>query len=334
MVATSTLVTALDHLDDWSQTMSSPTATISPEHYRKVMGRLPTGVVAITGIDDDGNELGFIVGSFHSLSLDPPIVTFSVGHTSSTWPRIRRRQVFTANVLSSTQVDACRALAGKERASSRRSAHRRPARRSSAPRLDRLDRLQRAGRGPRRRPLHGDRDGRGHGGRRRRAPAVPGRPVRYLHVAQPGAEPRIDRSLRKMEKNRTDFVLNAWRAAWGNGEVEAFERILAPGYVRHTKSGDEDIEMLRRAIRESRQAFPDLDTEILQSVEQDDMVAIRWSSHGTHTGSFMGCCPRNERSRSSEPASAGSSTDCSPRNGSCGTPGTPHRHEHLEGGPR
>ena len=93
--------------------MSSPTATISPEHYRKVMGRLPTGVVAITGIDDDGNELGFIVGSFHSLSLDPPIVTFSVGHTSSTWPRIRRRQVFTANVLSSTQVDACRALAGK-----------------------------------------------------------------------------------------------------------------------------------------------------------------------------------------------------------------------------
>ena len=100
--------------------MSSPTATISPEHYRKVMGRLPTGVVAITGIDDDGNELGFIVGSFHSLSLDPPIVTFSVGHTSSTWPRIRRRQVFTANVLSSTQVDACRALAGKERASSRR----------------------------------------------------------------------------------------------------------------------------------------------------------------------------------------------------------------------
>lgn len=113
MVATSTLVTALDHLDDWSQTMSSPTATISPEHYRKVMGRLPTGVVAITGIDDDGNELGFIVGSFHSLSLDPPIVTFSVGHTSSSWPRIRRRQVFTANVLSSTQVDACRALAGK-----------------------------------------------------------------------------------------------------------------------------------------------------------------------------------------------------------------------------
>jgi steroid delta-isomerase-like uncharacterized protein len=97
-----------------------------------------------------------------------------------------------------------------------------------------------------------------------------------------------------MDKNRTEFVLDAWRAAWGNGEVEAFERILAPGYVRHTKSGDEDVEKLRQAINDSRAAFPDLVTEILQSVEQDDMVAIRWTSHGTHTGSFMGV-PSTER---------------------------------------
>jgi steroid delta-isomerase-like uncharacterized protein len=97
-----------------------------------------------------------------------------------------------------------------------------------------------------------------------------------------------------MDKNRTEFVLDAWRAAWGNGEVEAFERILAPGYVRHTESGDEDVEKLRQAINDSRAAFPDLVTEILQSVEQDDMVAIRWTSHGTHTGSFMGV-PSTER---------------------------------------
>ncbi|MFI0820821.1 flavin reductase family protein [Streptomyces sp. NPDC021098] len=93
--------------------MNSLTTHITPEHYRKVMGRLPTGVVAITGVDEDGNDVGFIVGSFHSLSLDPPIVTFSVGHTSSTWPLIRRQHVFTANVLSHTQVDTCRALARK-----------------------------------------------------------------------------------------------------------------------------------------------------------------------------------------------------------------------------
>jgi 3-hydroxy-9,10-secoandrosta-1,3,5(10)-triene-9,17-dione monooxygenase reductase component len=93
--------------------MSNSTSKVSSEHYRSVLGRLPTGVVAITGVDDDGNNLGFIVGSFGSLSLDPPMVTFSVGHSSSSWPRIRRRQVFVANVLSSTQLAECRALAGK-----------------------------------------------------------------------------------------------------------------------------------------------------------------------------------------------------------------------------
>jgi steroid delta-isomerase-like uncharacterized protein len=94
-----------------------------------------------------------------------------------------------------------------------------------------------------------------------------------------------------MEHNRIEFILHTWRAAWGNGDVAAFESILAPGYVRHTKSGPKGIEVLRREINDSRTAFPDLDTEILETVEQDDMVAIRWRSQGTHTGSFMGVPP-------------------------------------------
>jgi flavin reductase (DIM6/NTAB) family NADH-FMN oxidoreductase RutF len=93
--------------------MSIDTVPVDPDRYRKVMGRLPTGVVAITGLDEQGQNLGFVVGSFHSLSLDPPIVTFSVATTSSTWPLIRRQQVFTANVLAADQLDECRALAAK-----------------------------------------------------------------------------------------------------------------------------------------------------------------------------------------------------------------------------
>ena len=51
-----------------------------------------------------------------------------------------------------------------------------------------------------------------------------------------------------MEPTRIDFILQAWRAAWGNGDVEAFESILAPDYVRHTKSGPKDIDALRQEI--------------------------------------------------------------------------------------
>lgn len=88
-------------------------SSVSEQHYRKVMGRIPTSVVAITGLDETGEELGFIVGTFASLSLTPPLVTFSVAETSSTWPRIRRRQNFTANVLAGPQTDVCRALSRK-----------------------------------------------------------------------------------------------------------------------------------------------------------------------------------------------------------------------------
>jgi steroid delta-isomerase-like uncharacterized protein len=98
-----------------------------------------------------------------------------------------------------------------------------------------------------------------------------------------------------MDSKQTEILLKAWKAAWSDGDVDAFEAILAPGYVRHTKSGDESFDKLRRDIQNSRDAFPDLDTEILQSVEQGDMVAIRWQSKGTHTGSYMGV-PSTKRS--------------------------------------
>ena len=78
--------------------------------------------------------------------------------------------------------------------------------------------------------------------------------------------------------------------------------------------------------------FLDLDTEILQSVEQDDMVAIRWSSHGTHTGSFMGVLS-TERTVTVVGASFCRFVDgLLAEEWVVWDPGTPHRHEHLEGG--
>ncbi|MFI0820820.1 ester cyclase [Streptomyces sp. NPDC021098] len=94
-----------------------------------------------------------------------------------------------------------------------------------------------------------------------------------------------------MEHDRIEFILRAWRAAWEEGDTDTFAKILAPGYVRYTKTGSEDIDALRRTIEASRTAFPDLKVEILDTVEQADTLALRWRSHGTHTGSFMGVPP-------------------------------------------
>ena len=62
-------------------------STIDQAHYRNVMGNLPTGVVALSGITADAEfPCGLVVGTFQSLSLDPPLVSFSVAHTSTSWP--------------------------------------------------------------------------------------------------------------------------------------------------------------------------------------------------------------------------------------------------------
>lgn len=54
---------------------------------------------------------GFACQSFASLSLDPPLVSFMVARTSTTWPRIARAGVFCVNILGAGQGDLCRAFA-------------------------------------------------------------------------------------------------------------------------------------------------------------------------------------------------------------------------------
>lgn len=90
--------------------MSDP--TIDPAVFRQVLGHFPTGVTVITS-ESDGERVGLAVGSFFSISLDPPLVGFCAGNQSSSWPKIRAAGRFCVNILDSAQEDVCRAFAGK-----------------------------------------------------------------------------------------------------------------------------------------------------------------------------------------------------------------------------
>ncbi|MCE0767993.1 flavin reductase family protein [Pseudonocardia kujensis] len=82
--------------------MPSTTETpqpVTPEAMRDVLGHFVSGVVVITAQGPDG-PLGFTCQSFASLSLDPPLISFSPARTSSTWPRIREVGSFCVNVLA------------------------------------------------------------------------------------------------------------------------------------------------------------------------------------------------------------------------------------------
>ncbi|WP_219820524.1 flavin reductase family protein [Pseudoclavibacter sp. RFBA6] len=84
--------------------------SITTADYRQIFGLLPTGVVAITGTSSENKPVGFVVGTFQSLSMDPPLAAFSVDKGSSTWPTIRTLENFTANLLSTEQLHVCKAL--------------------------------------------------------------------------------------------------------------------------------------------------------------------------------------------------------------------------------
>ena len=90
--------------------MASP---IDPAAFRRILGHYPTGVCAITSLDAAGAPVAMIVGSFTSVSLDPPLVAFFPDKGSTTWPKIEAHGRFCVNVLADDQEDLCRTLASK-----------------------------------------------------------------------------------------------------------------------------------------------------------------------------------------------------------------------------
>jgi 3-hydroxy-9,10-secoandrosta-1,3,5(10)-triene-9,17-dione monooxygenase reductase component len=84
---------------------------IAPADFRRVLGIYPTGVAVVTAIDQAGQPAGLAVGSFTSVSLDPPLVAFMPDKNSSSFPRMRTARSFCVNVLASDQGDLCRRFA-------------------------------------------------------------------------------------------------------------------------------------------------------------------------------------------------------------------------------
>ena len=86
--------------------------TIDSGDYRQVLGHFPTGVTVVTA---DGNDrpVGVAIGSFASISLDPPLVGFFLGTESGSWPPIEESGHFCVNVLSADQQELCGVMASK-----------------------------------------------------------------------------------------------------------------------------------------------------------------------------------------------------------------------------
>jgi 3-hydroxy-9,10-secoandrosta-1,3,5(10)-triene-9,17-dione monooxygenase reductase component len=80
------------------------------DNFRTVLGRLPTGVVVVAG-GEKANPSALVVGSFMSVSLQPPLVAVCVSKTSTSWPGIEASGQFCANVLAEGQEEIAKRFA-------------------------------------------------------------------------------------------------------------------------------------------------------------------------------------------------------------------------------
>ncbi|WP_405775787.1 flavin reductase family protein [Streptomyces sp. NBC_00859] len=83
---------------------------IAPERFKQVFRRHPAGVVAVTA-DAGRGPVGFTATSLTSLSLDPPLVSFGIAVTASSWPHLERATTAVVNFLAADQTSLARTFA-------------------------------------------------------------------------------------------------------------------------------------------------------------------------------------------------------------------------------
>lgn len=90
-----------------------PEDPLSPKALRSALGRFATGVTIITCVDGDGQRVGLTANSFNALSLDPPLVLWSLRRASPSLPAFEGATHFAVNVLAESQADLSRRFASQ-----------------------------------------------------------------------------------------------------------------------------------------------------------------------------------------------------------------------------
>ncbi|WP_353234321.1 flavin reductase [Diaphorobacter ruginosibacter] len=92
--------------------MENVQSPIDSDQFRAVLGNYPTGVAVVTGLDASGEPTGMVVGTFTSVSLNPPLVAFLPMKTSRSFNVLREAsERFCINMLAADQEGICRTLA-------------------------------------------------------------------------------------------------------------------------------------------------------------------------------------------------------------------------------
>ena len=71
--------------------------------FRRALGTFPTGVTILSTLDADGRPCGMTISSFNSVSLDPPLILWSLALNSPSLATFRNASHYAVNVLAADQ---------------------------------------------------------------------------------------------------------------------------------------------------------------------------------------------------------------------------------------
>src|SRR6187397_1277363 len=97
------------HPADPANELASDNSPIDPRDFRNALGTFGTGVTIVTAMTADGMPYGVTCNSFASVSLNPPLVLWSLGMFSQGLTTFQNASHFAVNVLGASQ----QALASK-----------------------------------------------------------------------------------------------------------------------------------------------------------------------------------------------------------------------------
>lgn len=95
-------------------------------------------------------------------------------------------------------------------------------------------------------------------------------------------------------------LVRALHGIWNTGDLDRIEQVYAPDFAAHWPPSSEvperrGLEGVVFGVKRIREAFPDWHEDVLDVFGQDDRVASRYVSTGTHLGRFWGLEPTGRR---------------------------------------
>ena len=88
----------------WEEVLAAARPALDQRDFRNALGAFPTGVCLITTLGPGGERAGLTVNSFSSVSLDPPMVLWSLARTATCAGVFRDAEYFAINVLAANDA--------------------------------------------------------------------------------------------------------------------------------------------------------------------------------------------------------------------------------------